>query len=48
LGLGLDQDSRELAAFDPDVVGPLDLALDAGLQLFGCFADGEGDGEREE
>jgi hypothetical protein len=29
LGLRLDQDSRELSSFEPDVVGPLDLTLDA-------------------
>jgi len=45
LGAGLDQDSGELAAFDVDVVWPLDLALEIGLQHLGCFADGEGDGE---
>ena len=28
-GLGLDQDAGQLAAVDPDVVGPLDRALDA-------------------
>jgi len=48
LGLRLYQDAGQLAAFDPDVVGPLDLALDAGCELLGCLADGEGNGEGEE
>ena len=37
----------ELAALEVDVVGPLDLAVDAGPELLGDLADGEGDGERE-
>jgi len=39
LGPGLDQDSGELAAFDVDVVGPLDLAGEVGVQLLGRLAD---------
>jgi hypothetical protein len=47
LWLGLDQDSGELASFEPDVVGPLDRALDSVAQCLGRGADGEGDGERQ-
>jgi hypothetical protein len=47
LGAGLDQDAGELAAFEVDVVGPLDLAVGARSQALGGFADGEGDGEGE-
>jgi len=48
LRLRLDQDPGELAAVEPDVVGPLDLALDAGTQLLGGGADGERDGEGQQ
>ena len=48
LGLGLDQDAGELAAVDPDVVRPLDRALDSRCQLLGRLADGERDRERQQ
>ena len=47
-GLGLDQDAGQLASLQPDVVGPLDLALDAGTERLGRGADGERDRERQQ
>ena len=38
----------ELAAFEPDVVGPLDLALDARTERLGSGADGERDRKRQQ
>jgi len=40
LGAGLDQDSGELAAFYVDVVWPLDLAVEVGVQLLRGLTDG--------
>src|SRR5262249_29235794 len=48
LGLGLYENSGELVAVEPDVVGPLDLACDAGAQRLSRGADGEWDGERQQ
>jgi hypothetical protein len=45
LGAGLDQDAGELAAFEPDVVRPLDLARDAGAEILCSGADCERDRE---
>lgn len=48
LGLCLDQDAGELAFVDPDVVWPLDRALDSWCELLCCLTDREWDGEGEE
>jgi len=39
LGAGLDQYSGQLAAFDVDVVWPLDLALEVGVELLCRLTD---------
>ncbi len=44
----LDQDPRQLAAVDPDVVRPLDPALDRVVELLGRLADRDGGGERQQ
>jgi hypothetical protein len=48
LGLGLYEDAGELAALEPDVVGPLDLARDVGAECLGGGADRERDRERQQ
>src|SRR5882757_989482 len=48
LGARLYEDAGELPTFEVDVVGPLDLAVDAGTEALGGFADGERDGEGED
>ena len=48
LRLRLDQDAGQLAALEPDVVGPLDHALAAGTEGRGGRADRERDGERQQ
>jgi hypothetical protein len=48
LGARLDQDARQLAAFEVDVVRPLDLAFDVGAEALRGLADREGDGEGED
>jgi len=40
LGSGLDENSRQLAAVGVDVVGPLDLADQLGIEVFGGLANG--------
>ena len=48
LRLRLYEDAGELAAVDPDVVGPLDPAPDPRLQLLGRLADRERHRERQQ